>query len=294
MTSRFSRPAAICSSTMCSGMLHQPKPAEQEFQPHREVDEAPDMRADDAAPHVLRIGVAPGQHELHVRFQILAPRGRPSRASGWSAATTGDSAMRARNSASTSRGGPAEDGVDRHPRRAVAQALLGAAERLGEHGRRQGREGAAQRARLPSAAASETSRRPRASAPARGRRPCSRARARIALARSSTARASSSTATPASVRAGVRASGRTSATPQRRLHRLHRLADRRLHAAELPRGGGKAAGFGDRDEHAHLVEGQGLDHPSPQLIVHSSILPIAKMVATRHVLCTATWQGNPP
>ena len=28
----------------------------------------------------------------------------------------------------------------------------------------------------------------------------------------------------------------------------------------LPRGGGKAAGFGDGDQHAHLVEGQGIDH----------------------------------
>ena len=59
---------------MCQGMLHQPKPAEQELQPGGQIGEAPDMVADDAAAQVLGERGAAGQHELDMRLQRLSRR----------------------------------------------------------------------------------------------------------------------------------------------------------------------------------------------------------------------------
>ena len=68
--------------------------------------------------------------------------------------------------------------------------------------------------------------------------------------------------------------------PKRRLERLDRLADRRLDPAELSRSGRKASCVGDRDENAHLVKRQRVDHPSPPEMDTSIIWPIATIGTT--------------
>ncbi len=80
--------------------------------------------------------------------------------------------------------------------------------------------------------------------------------------------------------------------PKRRLERLNRLADRRLHAAERSCRGRKAAGVGDSDQNAHLVQRERINHgpssrvPSSIPMISTTIWPIVMMLHTLHIVVT--------
>jgi hypothetical protein len=266
---------------------------EQKLQPRRQIREAPDVGTDHAALDVLRHRGAIGQHQLHMRFERFACDRRALAGERVVGGDDGDERDAGEELGAEVARRPGEQGVDRHARRALAQALFGAAERLGEQGRGQFRELAAQRVQAHHQQRHGEDRVDRqrqfrldvlghARGPSAHRLGAFEDRPRVL---------DDGEAGVGQNRGARRAVEQRDS--QRRLHRLHGLADRRLHPAEPPRRRRKASGLGDRCENPHLVKRQGIEHPSPRLIGSAIFLPITMMEPDAHLLCAATFaKGN--
>ena len=211
--------------------------AEQEFQSRRQIGEAPEMVADDAAAQVLGKGRSPGQRELDVALQrfagdrLLRPgqrmvggydRDECDRGEKFRGNVRGRAARRAGRSPCAPR---RCSRVSSAPPSASVKTVAGSFGKAPRSAREASHQ---QRHR-------EGRRRPRASIRARRPRRCS-GRAHAAPWRCRTiARASRTIAAPASVRVGVFVDRSNSGTPSVVSMRLNGLADRRLHAPESSR-----------------------------------------------------------
>ena len=77
---------------------------------------------------------------------------------------------------------------------------------------------------------------------------------------------------------------------------LDRLADSGLHPAEASRCGGKAAGVGDGNQGAQMVEGKAVEHISVNMMDNANIMPILVMIEKSHHLPiehALTFEGVP-
>ena len=231
---------------------------EQEFEAGRQIGEAPDVMADDAAAKVLRQRCGRSARAAHA-----APAFRATdRARRGQRMVDGDdrherdprSGIRPRD-----RSAPAGvDRVDRKARRAVAQRC--SAPPSASVKTDAGNCGKSTRSALRLAIRSGignigVDRQRQFGLDVLG--DALRRGANALARRRSARRASPDERRPASVRRGVLPERSNSGTPSDRLRASERLADRRLHPPEPSRGGRKTSGFRDRDEDAHLVERQG-------------------------------------
>ena len=269
-------------------MLHQPKPCQQEFQPRVEVGEAPLPMADDAGTEAGAHRRAVGQHQLHLPLQHGARQRR----------------LFARQRMARGHHRHGRDGhhefrlavfrhdrvrrIERDARRAVAQPLLGPAQRFRVDGHRQQRkarlqvlERVGQHMHREHAFHRQRQLRLQLSRDALGAR----------LERLGTAQQVARIVEHHA--AGIVELRHLAGAVEERhaeahFERLDGLADRRLDPPEPARGGRETAGFRHRFECPELVERHGIEHvPSLHLMDSNNIWPISLMQPLPH-LCLRT------
>jgi hypothetical protein len=231
------------------------KAREQKFEPRRQIGEAPDVMADDAAGIVLGQRRAVGEDELHMRLERLPCDRFRGACQGMVDGDDGnerDLGQEIRGEVARAGG---DDRIDRKADDALAQPLFGAAQPLGEDGDRHLRELFAQRLE---ARHQQGVRKGRIDRERQLGFDVAHDARRARLHRAGAVDQALGVLEDHRPRAGEarRFPGAIEERhAQDRLERVDGLADRRLDAPEPPRGGREAAGFRDREENPHLVEG---------------------------------------